>query len=549
MTLRIFQNILIITLIIMLSAISILGIVGQTYFNQNIKKQLAKEADYLEAGITVQSNEFLKHLSNTSSHIIHVDFSGNILYDNMPEHSAPLDLTERDIAAAITEGYGSDIRYSETYSQNAAFYSRKLTDGTLIQLSLPTYSVSALLHATYQPILLLFFAALIIIGIFALLLSRSIVRPINQLDLDHPEPIAAYPELNPIIDKLIQQNRKVSAQLQELKIRQTEFNTITANMSEGMIIIDRKADILSCNKSATHILGVDPIPRSILSFPETTTLRDTVRQALSGKNGYASLRIADSYYSIFSTPVAHNDEIVGAVIVLLDETEKEAREKLRREFTANISHELKTPLTSISGFAELIKSGLTDDDTTRHFANRIYCETQRLIDLVGDIIRLSQLDDGEIPYDTLPQPLYEIAAATLERLEPIAKSHGISLSLSGEPVTISGNRQILEEMLYNLCDNAIKYNRENGSVKMYVSMQNGQPLFKISDTGIGIPADLQTRVFERFFRVDKSHSKEIGGTGLGLSIVKHGAAYHHAQIELQSTLHVGTTISLLFPAI
>ena len=318
-------------------------------------------------------------------------------------------------------------------------------------------------------------------------------------------------------------------------------------MSEGMVVINSRAEVLSCNKSAREVFDVKgPTPKPVLALNSSPGFREAIRAALAGSTGYDSMRKGERFYSILATPVLHDKAVDGAVIVILDVTEKEAREALRREFTSNVSHELKTPLTSISGFAEIIKSGMADADDVRHFAENIHKESSRLISLVGDIIRLSQLDGGEIPYDDEAVDLYLVAEDVCERLQSIAEKKNVSLTLTGEAVSVSGNSLIIEEMLYNLCDNGIKYNRDGGYVKINVRREGGIPVFSVSDNGIGIPQDKQERVFERFYRVDKSHSRSIGGTGLGLSIVKHAAAYHKAEITLESEEGVGTTVSVRF---
>ena len=379
-------------------------------------------------------------------------------------------------------------------------------------------------------------------------MSKVLVKPINDIDPEHPENAKAYDELKPIINKLASQNYKISRQMQTLKMRETEFVSITSNMSEGLLLINSRAEILSCNASAKEIFEInDASSKNAAYISDSHSFRSMIAAALSGKNGYDSIRKGEKYYSVFATPVLQDGYICGAVIVIVDVTEKEERESLRREFTSNISHELKTPLTSISGFAEIIKSGLAAEGDAERFAEKIHKEASRLISLVGDIIRLSQLDGGEIPYDDEKVDLYEVACEVNERLESVAEKAEIEFSVVGERTLIDGNYTIVEEIIYNLCDNAIKYNRRGGYVKINVFAENEECCVSVSDNGIGIPKDKRDRVFERFYRVDKSHSKEIGGTGLGLSIVKHAAAYHKASVDLVSEEGVGTTVTVRFP--
>lgn len=549
MTAKIFRSIFLLTLAIQLASFLIFGIAVKTIIDEKLKAELKKEATYISEGIEIGGESFLRRL-DAETRITWIDADGKVLFDTdaaaeqMGNHAS-----REEITAAFRTGSGFEIRRSDTLlsGSNTAYYALRLEDNTVIRVASDAYSVATLLLTAWQPIVLTVLVTTLIALLLALSLSRSIVRPINRIDLSHPEKSQVYPELRPIIGRLIAQNRQAARQMETLTLRQNEFDTITANMNEGMIILNANAEILSCNRSAATLLGAGgSMPRSVLSLPDSASFREAVRLALTGQNGYATLQRGDASYSILAAPVRHNHDIAGAILMILDETEKESRERLRREFTANVSHELKTPLTSISGFAELIKNNMTDPDSTRRFAERIYREAQRLIVLVGDIIRLSQLDDGEIPFDQRPIDLLELAHETQERLEGIAAAQKITVRITGENMTVRGNRQILTEMLYNLLDNAIKYNRPGGEAEILLSCINGQKCITVRDNGIGIPPEDQPRIFERFFRVDKSHSKEIGGTGLGLSIVKHGAAFHHAQITLESQPDVGTQITLCF---
>ena len=431
---------------------------------------------------------------------------------------------------------------------------RKIFKSALLSLIIFSFLASVLTAGYFRGLIgpILFFAFLFTLLILAIpitarLIAESVVRPIKGIDPSRPEALLVYDELRPIIGKLSVQNYKLARQMDELKIREGEFASITSNMSEGLLVINSGTNILSCNDGARRIFGIDgELPGSVLSLESTDGFRDAIGASLSGSNGYCEILRGEKHYSMIATAVRGDGIIEGAVIVIVDDTEKENREALRREFTSNISHELKTPLTSISGFAELISCGMAEEDEARHFATNIQKEAQRLIALVGDIIRLTQLDGREIPYDG-EIDLYRVAEETVERLSAIAERGGLSLILEGEPVTVPGNEEILEEIIYNLTDNAIKYNKPNGEVRITVEDGKREATLTVSDTGIGIPADKQDRVFERFYRVDKSHSKSIGGTGLGLSIVKHAAAYHKARISLASEEGIGTTIKIFFP--
>ena len=342
----------------------------------------------------------------------------------------------------------------------------------------------------------------------------------------------------------------MAARLRELGLKKAELDEAISHMQEGILIVNHRGDILSHNDRALEILGANTERsyRSVLSLPEDQALRELLARALGGTRCESERNADGRFYRMLGSPIKTDAGITGAIILMLDETEKEHREALRREFTANISHELKTPLTSISGFAELIASGMATGDDARHFAEKIHSEASRLITLVGDIIRLSRLDSGEIPYDTEPIDLGEVVRSTASRLERIAQDACVTLSVETEPLTVRGNRGILEEIVYNLTDNAIKYNRPGGSVTVSLHAEHGKPTLRVRDTGIGIPASVQDRIFERFFRADKGRSKAIDGTGLGLSIVKHGAGFHGAEISVDSTEGVGTVITVSFPA-
>ncbi len=386
--------------------------------------------------------------------------------------------------------------------------------------------------------------------LFTYWLSGRIGGQIEKLTYEGTaeEEKAIWDEFRTISDKISVQTRTISKKSNELSFRKTELSAITDNMSEGMLIIGSDAEILSYNKAAQSILSSgSALPKSITLVDLGQSFRNAVAGALAGKNQALMIKLGEKYYSFIINPVIHENIVEGAVIVILDETEKESREALRREFTSNISHELKTPLTSISGFAELIESGMADGGDEKRFAGKIYREAQRLIVLVGDIIRLTQLDGGEIPFDESAPDILEIAKNVCDRLDNVAEKCGVTIKVTGNSTKIRGNTRILEEMIYNLADNGIKYNNPGGEVLLSVYSKDGKAYFSCKDNGIGIPEDRKERVFERFYRVDKSHSREIGGTGLGLSIVKHGAVYHGATITLETQLGEGTNITICFP--
>ena len=350
-----------------------------------------------------------------------------------------------------------------------------------------------------------------------------------------------------LLKKLSTQNKTISNQIKEAKQSREEFKLITENMSEGLLIIDKDANVLSYNQSAIRLLEIPEEQKgSVLTFNRTKGFRLAVEKALSGERCESDIAHDDKSYELIATPVYVNEKVIGAVIVIIDVTESVKREQLRQEFTSNVSHELKTPLTSISGFAEMMKSGGMPEETVMDFSKSIYDEAQRLITLVSDIMKISELDEGTVPFAKESVDIFELSKDIVKRLTPIAEKRNISFSIIGDTARVCGVRKILDEMIYNLCDNAIKYNKDNGCVDVIINQANNKTSITVKDTGIGIPALEQSRVFERFYRVDKSHSKLVGGTGLGLAIVKHGAAYHHAEVSLESIVDKGTTVKIVF---
>ena len=548
MTKKIFRSIYLTVLVAVLLCFFTIFWYSYDVYTDQMSETLSLECEYMRAGYEAFGEEFFSVISKGDLRVSWIDENGNLLYDSrIPDGQETENHMDREeVIEALNDGAGYATRYSSTISELTAYCALRANDGTVIRVSNSQNGALGMLLYVSGPVVIIFIITLAVALLVARKLAFNIVRPINEIDLEHPEDANVYVELGPIVDKLSSQNYKISRQVAELKMRENEFNSITLNMSEGMLVINSRAAILSCNKSARNIFGVKDTPKSVLSLNNSPTFREAIIAALGGKTGYDVIKTEDKHYSLIATPVYHEGRVEGAVIVIIDDTEKEEREGLRREFTSNVSHELKTPLTSISGFAELIESGMADGEDARRFAGNIRKESARLISLVGDIIRLSQLDGGEIPYDGCIE-LYSVAEEVVARLENVAQNSDVALSLSGGRAYAEGNRLILEEMIYNLCDNAIKYNLPGGKVEVVVSVDDGgAPFVSVRDNGIGIPKDKQDRVFERFYRVDKSHSKNIGGTGLGLSIVKHAAAYHKAKIDLVSDVGVGTSITVSF---
>ena len=533
-------------MVLFLSVSLVFG-VSYARYEDEVRSELRREGEYIAACYQIYGD----YLSGATDglRITHISGAGEVIFDshvgeNLPETENHMEREE--VREALSSGEGEAVRYSSTLAETTVYYAMRLDDGTVIRVSTASHSALYLTLDFISPFILVLLLIILVAFIVAKKLSSSIVRPINEIDLKHPEKTQVYEELKPITKRLADQNYKIARQIGELKMRANEFSSITSNMNEGLVLINSKTMILFSNESADRFFGIDKEGnRSLLSLDSSEPLRDAVRSALSGKNGYYELNKNDKHYSVIVTPVKTDGITEGAVIVIIDDTEKEERDVLRREFTSNVSHELKTPLTSISGFAELIKDGLAEGEDAVRFAENIHKESQRLIDLVGDIIRLTQLDGGEIPYDGVVD-LSRVCTEACDRLSNIAERSSVLFRLDLKEAYVDGNLRILGEIVYNLVDNAIKYNRPGGFVAVSCYTSADGAILVVQDNGIGIPKEKQDRVFERFYRVDKSHSKEIGGTGLGLSIVKHAVAYHKAKISLDSEENVGTKVEINF---
>ena len=533
---------------VIITAVMISLVIYRKNYNE-MKSMIRAEAEYISQAIDTEDINYLESVKNvTPSRITWIDSNGNVIYDsageNLSNHS-----DRPEIIDAVKNGSGESSRLSETFSEQTYYYAVKLTNGTILRMSDTT---SSIYHDIFSALPYTVIVIAIII-ILAIIVSNNetekIIKPINELYLDNPSNNLKYDELAPLLRRIEKQNSDIEKYISELKAKQVEFETVTENMSEGLIIINQKSTILSCNKSAVAILGggeYNYISKSVFDLNHSKNFVDAVENAVVGKHDETALTINNRSYMVITNPVKHFDKISGAVIIIIDVTEKESREELRREFSANVSHELKTPLTAISGFAEIMKDGWAKPEDYQMFALKIYNETQRLINLIEDIIKLSRLDENKIEITKESVDMLVLAKDAAARLSSKAKDKNISVTVNGDHGNITGVRQILDEMIYNLCDNAIKYNKKNGKVEVIVKDYISNVSVTVKDNGIGIPAEDLDRVFERFYCVNKSHSKESGGTGLGLSIVKHGAIFHKAKINIDSTLGIGTSIEIVF---
>ncbi len=555
MTKRIFTAILLVTVAILLLSSAVISIVLYEDFEAQFFNELKSEAHTiavaLESGLPAE--EYLPALEParvTDLRVTWVAANGDVLYDSdADETTMENHLAREEIAEALQNGYGDSTRNSATISKKTIYYACRLTDGTVLRVSGTQDSVFGILLNVLKPTAGVLLAAVLLALVLSYRVSKRVVRPLNELDLENPQKVETYDELTPLLEKISAQNRQIRTQMEQLRRSQEEFAAVTGHMSEGLLVIDAKMRVLFCNEAAKRLLHIEQAEtQSLLTVNRSAPFREAADNALQGKHAQESLTLDGRIYQLVANPAYDGETLTGAVLLLLDVTEREDRERLRREFTANVSHELRTPLTSISGFAELIREGLAKPEDIPRFADRICSESQRLLALIEDILRLSQLDEGGSVEEKTPQKLDELACSVVQQLAPVAKEKGISITADTAPCEVMGVRRILEELIYNLCDNAVKYNRPKGSVKVTAKPIDGCPTLIVADTGIGIPEAEQERVFERFYRVDKSHSKAIGGTGLGLSIVKHAAAFHNAEITMQSEVGKGTEIKLRFPA-
>lgn len=509
------------------------------YYEKQSFASLAQEAEQLQQTMEYVSPEQMR----STDRITLISPDGTVLYDSVARADAMENhLSREEVVQALREGTGKSSHYSSTVLKKNLYYALRLEDGNILRLSREQSSLGAMLLNMAWPIAATVAGLLLLAAGLSVRLARQITQPINAISPDDPQDV--YPELQPLTQRLRQQRETIRNQMDELSRRMREFSAMTENMSEGFLLIDLRGHVLTENHSASMLLPTDADNIAKCSQRE---LCQAAQQALTGQRCERLLQQGERTLSVIASPVLESGQVTGAVVLTLDVTEREQREKLRREFSANVSHELKTPLTSISGFAELMSQGLVPPDKVREFSLDIQKECTRLTNLVEDIIDLSRLEEGGGDMTWEDIDLYTLCDDVLQSLEPVAKRQTVTLRLAGESLQVRGVYQVLREMIYNLCDNAIKYNRSGGSVTVTAARSAGRASVTVADTGIGIPYEDQSRVFERFYRVDKSHSRAIGGTGLGLSIVKHAAALHGAEIKLQSQPEDGTVITVLFP--
>ena len=549
---KIFKNMCLLALVTILLSSLLVTIVYYANSDARMKSEVREETRFVRGAVELSGQDYLATVENTANRITLIDTDGTVLYDNQADPATMENHSDREeFQEASTAGAGEATRISDTIAEQTFYYAVKLQNGQVLRVAATTDSVFAAVLAVLPWILGVEVLVAVCTVLFSNFLTKKIVAPINRLDLDHPADNEIYDELSPLLGKISRQNEVIAQQMKSLREKQEEFTSITENMSEGFLVLDNNTDILSYNTSALRLLGAEAVPAeshvSALALNRSAGFRSAVDGALAGKRSEQLVRQGGRCCQVMANPVLRDGEVEGAVVVILDITEREERENLRREFTANVSHELKTPLTSISGFAEIIKNGIVKPEDIPRFAGNIYEESQRLVTLVDDILNLSRLDEADVQLEREDFDLSSLARDVAGRLKASAKKNGVVITVIGDKAEINGVKSIVDEMVFNLVDNAVKYNKQNGRVTVTVDSSSDGTALTVTDTGIGIPQADVDRVFERFYRVDKSHSKEIGGTGLGLSIVKHGAAFHNAKVSLESTEGQGTVIRLVFP--
>ena len=548
MTGKIFRSITIVAMTVLLASLVLATSFLHGYFNQTQVDQLKEELSIVAGSVDNTGEVYFNNFNSSIFRFTLVSPEGEVLYDTQAnQDEMDNHLKREEIAEALETGTGSSSRYSSTLTEKTFYEATRLKNGNVLRISVSQVTVGALILGMLPAVCAIILVSVVVAIIMSNKMATSIVKPLNELDLEHPANNNTYEELTPILTKLNKQHKQIESQLALLREKSDELNQITASMSEGLILLDNKGFVLSMNEAAKKLFGIEhtPVGRDFLTVDRSSEMNRAINKAFEGnRSEFRETRNGNEYQFIINRTESEG-KVIGLVILCLDVTDSAFAERNRKEFTANVSHELKTPLQSIIGSAELLENGLVKPEDTGRFIGNIKNEAQRLVSLINDIIRLSQLDeDAEIPTESVD--LLEVANEVAEVLSASAAKRQVSVSVDGESCTINGIRRYLYEIVYNLCDNAIRYNKEGGKVNVSVKQDGENTVVTVSDTGIGIPPEHHSRIFERFYRVDKSRSKETGGTGLGLSIVKHAVAYHKGKVTLDSVPDAGTTITITF---
>lgn len=548
MTKKIFRSIISVAMVVLFASLFIASSFLYEYFNKSQVSQLKEELSLVATKVDEAGAEYFDNYDSSMFRFTLVSADGTVIYDSQ-EKAEEMEnhLDREEITEAIENGNGSSARYSSTLTERTFYEATRLQNGNVLRISVSQVTVGALILGMLPAICAIVLISIIVALVLSDKMAKSIVKPLNELDLENPAENETYEELTPVLTKINKQHKQITRQMRELKQKSDEFEQITASMNEGLVLLDKKGIVLSINAAAKKLFSADEtaVGRDFLTLDRSTDMSRAIEKALAGKRAEFREERNGSEYQFVINRTESDGKTAGIVILCFDVTETAFAERNRKEFTANVSHELKTPLQSIIGSAELLENGLVKPEDTKRFVGNIKNEATRLVSLINDIIRLSQLDEDSEPA-TESVDLYDVANEVIEVLSVSAAKKQVELHLNGESCVMNGIRRYLYEIIYNLCDNAIRYNKDGGKVTIDLKNTNGNIVLSVSDTGIGIPTEHQSRIFERFYRVDKSHSKETGGTGLGLSIVKHAVAYHGGTIKLDSKVGEGTTITVEF---
>ncbi|WP_192800480.1 sensor histidine kinase [Streptococcus agalactiae] len=547
MTKKIFRTTLSATLgIVLVTILMIMGFL-YNYFNHIQREQLRTQTALASQGISFEGKDYFENLKTSNVRITWVDNKGQVLYDTQSDAKHMKNHANRqEIKEAIKSGYGESTRWSATLTEKSIYAAQRLNNGTIVRLSVAQQTIFYLLLGMMSPLAIIILLAIILSVLIARYIAKKVSEPLNNIDLDHPLSNDSYEEITQLLRRLDSHQAKIQHQKLLLQKRQKEFDTIISKIKEGMILLDDQARIVSINAEALKLFQIndDWHGRFMMEVSRDLTLKDLIDQGLKGKKKEANIDIENNHYRVLVRPTTDNNRVTGLVVLLFDVTDQLQMEQLQREFTANVSHELKTPLHVISGYSELLANQMVPNEEVPQFAAKIHKESERLVKLVEDIINLSHLDEQEkLPQETVN--LYDLTQKVLEGLQAKADKKHIQINFNGEEAILRGNPVLLNSLVYNLCDNAITYNHEKGQVNVTLKNSPDTITLEVSDTGLGIAEKDKKRIFERFYRVDKSRSKIVGGTGLGLSIVKSALDFHNGSIKVDSHLGQGTTMTVL----
>lgn len=546
---KIFKSIFFATASILIATLLVItGCLGY-YFDKVSKNELKDELNFAAIATEKMGLEYLKNIKTNQYRLTWINKDGEVLYDTSVESELENHLNREEVKEALLSGYGSSSRYSSTLTEKTLYEAKKLNDNTILRISISHLTAISMIFGLIQPLAIIALIALVLSIFLADKMAKNLIKPFNNLDLEHPLENNTYEELTPLLRQINLQHQQIDFQIRELENKNEEFSQITYQMKEGLILLDKNCVILNLNKAAQEIFNVQdyPVGKNFLEIDRDIDINDAIKKALKKTDTNLHMQRNGHIYQVNISRILSSNEITGVVLLAFDITKEAYAEKSRQEFTANVTHELKTPLQSIIGSAELIENGIAKTDDLPHFAQKIHKESTRLVNLIDDIIQLSQIDEGTpLPKETIN--LKDIVNDVFEALNQAATTKNIVMTVNGQ-ATLTGVSRFLFEMFYNLCDNGIKYNRDHGTLVVNLEESKDNVNITVKDNGIGIPFEFQSRIFERFYRVDKSHSKQSGGTGLGLSIVKHVVLYHHGEIKLESSENIGTTFFITLPKI